>query len=168
MGLGESRAIEDGVGEGGGAGSAQRSSAEVEDTAGDRIIREGVGEVESAASSQVSLVDEPTRGPKCLRGEGSAAGSSAVKVAWALAVVVFESVIQGVVAAFAASAVRSGVGVSSTVSSSLLSKTALRAHDVSGRTLIVRTSLTLFVDCFGVAAVAGLVVVDARLGCCIG
>ena len=87
MGLGESRAIEDGVGEGGGAGSAQRSSAEVEDTAGDRIIREGVGEVESAASSQVSLVDEPTRGPKCLRGEGSAAGSSAVKVAWALAVV---------------------------------------------------------------------------------
>ena len=102
MGLGGSSAKEDGVGEGGGAGSAQRSSPEEEEIAEDRFIGEGVGEGSSDASAQVSLVDEPTGGPMCLGVKGGVADSSVVEGVGAFAVVVFGLVVQGVVAAFAA------------------------------------------------------------------
>ena len=105
LGLGESSAREDGVGEGGGAGSAQRSSPEEEETAGDSWIREGVGEGSSAASAQVSLECEPTGGPMCLGVEGDIVSSSVVTVVWALVAPVFELVVSGVIAALAAGVV---------------------------------------------------------------
>ena len=59
---------------------------------------------------------------------------------------------------------RSGVGVSSTegFSSSLLSKTTLRAQEVSGRTLTLQTSVSIVSDYFGEVGVPDVVVDVAR------